>query len=161
MTLRLYICVRINGDGVDVVKGLCESVKGQSAGDIDLNDGKLQLQLQWVDWSVAAKRSIMDDLGMTMNVITAHLEFIHSFQHHNCHMQLSLIIMCRAAEGQYTEYEEKPDTWNVTDTTLALSWEIGARKSSIVKDVAYVLTEVLAAIDVCSLDAIKQCSLSR
>ena len=62
-----------------------------------------------------------------------------SFQHHNCYMQLSLIIACRAAEGQYTEYEEKPDTWNVTDQALALSCEIGARRGSIVKDVAYVL----------------------
>ena len=45
-------------------------------------------------------------------------------------MQLSLIIACRAAEGQYTEYEEKPDTWNVTDQALALSCEIAARKEN-------------------------------
>jgi len=31
----------IKGDGVDVVKGLWESVKGQWAGDVDLNDGEL------------------------------------------------------------------------------------------------------------------------
>ena len=45
----------IKGDGVDVVKGLWESVKGEWA-DVDLNDGMLQLlyeklqnQLQWVE----------------------------------------------------------------------------------------------------------------
>ena len=33
----------IKGDGVDVVRGLCESVKGKWkwSGDVDLNDGKL------------------------------------------------------------------------------------------------------------------------
>ena len=29
----------IKGDGVDVVKGLCESVKGQWSRDVDLNYG--------------------------------------------------------------------------------------------------------------------------
>ena len=32
----------IKGDGTDVVKGLWESVSGEWAGDVDLNDGKLQ-----------------------------------------------------------------------------------------------------------------------
>lgn len=46
----------IKGDGVDMVKALWESVKGQWVGDFDLNDGELQLlyqklqnQLQWVE----------------------------------------------------------------------------------------------------------------
>jgi len=46
----------IKGDGIDVVKALWESVKGQWVGDFDLNDGepqllyqKLQNQLQWVE----------------------------------------------------------------------------------------------------------------
>jgi len=32
----------IKGDGTDVVKGLWESVSGQWAGEIDINDGKLK-----------------------------------------------------------------------------------------------------------------------
>ena len=32
----------IKGDGTDVLKGLWESVSGEWAGDVDLNDGKLQ-----------------------------------------------------------------------------------------------------------------------
>ena len=32
----------IKGDGVDVVQGLRESVRGQWSGDVDLNDGQLQ-----------------------------------------------------------------------------------------------------------------------
>ena len=32
----------IKGDGTDVSKGLWESVSGEWAGDVDLNDGKLQ-----------------------------------------------------------------------------------------------------------------------
>ena len=41
---------------VDVVKGLCESTAGHWSGDVDLNDGQLQLlfqkykrQLQWIN----------------------------------------------------------------------------------------------------------------
>ncbi len=34
--------VWIKGDGVDIQKGLCESVRGEWSGDVDLNDGKLQ-----------------------------------------------------------------------------------------------------------------------
>ena len=78
----------IKGDGVDVVKGLWESVKGQWAGDVDLNDGELQLlyqklqnQLQWVEGIGLEQRNsierIMDDLDTAMNDITAHLEFVH------------------------------------------------------------------------------------
>ena len=36
----------IKGDGVDVVKGLGESMKGDWSGDVDLNDGKLDLLYQ-------------------------------------------------------------------------------------------------------------------
>ena len=32
----------VKADGVDVVKGLCESVRGVWSGDVDLNDGKLE-----------------------------------------------------------------------------------------------------------------------
>ena len=34
----------IKADGCDIVKGLNESVSGNWNGDVDLNDGKLQLQ---------------------------------------------------------------------------------------------------------------------
>ena len=33
----------IKGDGVDVVKGIGESMRGEWSGDVDLNDGKLAL----------------------------------------------------------------------------------------------------------------------
>lgn len=36
----------IKGDGVDVVKGLGESMKGDWSGDVDLNDRKLDLLYQ-------------------------------------------------------------------------------------------------------------------
>lgn len=36
----------IKGDGVDVVKGIGESVKGEWWGDVDLNDGALGLLYQ-------------------------------------------------------------------------------------------------------------------
>ena len=78
----------IKGDGVDVVKGLWESVKGEWAGDVDLNDGQLQLlyqklqnQLQWVEGIGLDQRnsieSITEDLEAVMNDIAADLEFIH------------------------------------------------------------------------------------
>jgi len=34
----------LKGDGTDVVKGLWQSTLGEWAGDVDLNDGKLQQQ---------------------------------------------------------------------------------------------------------------------
>ena len=78
----------IKGDGVDVVKGLWESVKGEWAGDVDLNDGKLQLlyqklqnQLQWVEGIGLDQRnsteSIIKDLEAVMNDIAADLR-VHS-----------------------------------------------------------------------------------
>ena len=33
----------IKGDAVDIVPGLSDSVRGEWSGDVDLNDGKLQL----------------------------------------------------------------------------------------------------------------------
>lgn len=78
----------IKGDGVDVVKGLWESVKGEWAGDVDLNDGMLQLlyeklqnQLQWVEGIGLDQRNsteiITEDLEAVMNDIAVDLEFIH------------------------------------------------------------------------------------
>ena len=34
----------LKGDGTDVVKGLWQSTSGEWAGDVDLNDGRLQRQ---------------------------------------------------------------------------------------------------------------------
>ena len=78
----------IKGDGIDIVKGLWESVKGEWAGDVDLNDGQLQLlyqklqnQLQWVEGIGLDQRnsieSITEDLEAVMNDIAVDLEFIH------------------------------------------------------------------------------------
>lgn len=36
----------IKGDAVDLVEGLCESVRGEWSGDIDLSDGQLQQMFQ-------------------------------------------------------------------------------------------------------------------
>ena len=36
----------IKGDAVDLVEGLCESVRGEWCGDIDLSDGQLQQMFQ-------------------------------------------------------------------------------------------------------------------
>ena len=43
---RMYPDVHwwLKGDGTDVVKGLWQSMSGEWAGDVDLNDGKLQWQ---------------------------------------------------------------------------------------------------------------------
>ena len=41
---HLYSYFWIKADGCDIVKGLNESVSGNWNGDVDLNDGKLQLQ---------------------------------------------------------------------------------------------------------------------
>ena len=74
----------MKGDGVDAAKGLWES--GERAGDVDLNDGKLQLQklqnqLHWVEEIGLDQRnsteSITEDLEVVMNDITADFEFIH------------------------------------------------------------------------------------
>ena len=65
-----------------------QRVKGEWAGDVDLNDGKLQLlyqklqnQLQWVEGIGLDHRnsieSITKDLEAVMNDIAADVEFIH------------------------------------------------------------------------------------
>ena len=76
----------IKGDGVDVVKGLCESTKGEWSGDVDLNDGQLQLlQQQLHEWikgigmkERSAREVIKSDLLASINNSTTDLQFIHS-----------------------------------------------------------------------------------
>ena len=82
-------CWWIKADGVDVVKGLCESTKGLWSGDVDLNDGHLQLlfqglqdRLQWIKGIGLKERSdreaIKSDLHTAINNIATDLQFIHS-----------------------------------------------------------------------------------
>ena len=79
----------IKGDGVDVVKGLCESVKGQWSGDVDLNDGQLdvlyqeyQLQLNTAKQIGLRERKsnclIHVDLSAVLQQLVEELEFLHS-----------------------------------------------------------------------------------
>lgn len=70
----------IIGDGVDVVKGICESVKGQWSGDVDLNDGKLnnlyqvyQQRLQMVSGVGLKDRSSTSCIEADLNAAIAEL----------------------------------------------------------------------------------------
>jgi len=65
----------IKGDGTDVLKGLWQSVSGEWAGDVDLNDGKLQrqysifkkrlqkIQCIGLDYKSIAEIQIVQELG--------------------------------------------------------------------------------------------------
>lgn len=79
----------IKADGVDVLKGLCESTKGQWSGDVDLNNGQLQLlykqlqdRLQWIKLIGLNERrhteTIISDLKVATNYLVTDLEFTHS-----------------------------------------------------------------------------------
>lgn len=79
----------IKGDGCDVVKGICESTRGEWSGDVDLNDGHLKdlqqrfkEQLQWTEGIGLEQRSDINclkrDLTTAMESTDADLEFIHS-----------------------------------------------------------------------------------
>ena len=79
----------IKADGVDVVKGLCESTRGVWSGDVDLNDGKLkkiyqdlQSQLKWLKGigldDRRDKKTIKSDLSTAMNKLVTELKFVHS-----------------------------------------------------------------------------------
>jgi len=81
----------IKGDGTDVVKGLWESVNGEWAGDVDLNDGKLREQYQQyqekVTWakSIGLQRQdikyIREDLVNAQDKISAEIEFVSNGMH--------------------------------------------------------------------------------
>ena len=85
----------IKGDGVDVVRGLCESVKGKWSGDVDLNDGKLcnlyqayQERMQMVSGIGLKERSttllIEEDLNLETAALKKDLEFVHSGKKNYC-----------------------------------------------------------------------------
>ena len=79
----------IKGDGVDVVKGLCESVKGQWSGDVDLNDGQLEVLYQEYQLRLNTAKQIglrerkpncliHVDLSAVLQQLVEELEFLHS-----------------------------------------------------------------------------------
>jgi len=76
----------IKGDGTDVVKGLWQSVGGEWSGDVDLNDGKLQLQyaeyqatVTWIDkigLDTTDLSHIKRDLEKALTIISSDIDFI-------------------------------------------------------------------------------------
>lgn len=78
----------IKGDGVDVVKGLWESTRGQWSGDVDLGDGQLQLLYQKYQERLGRAKELgleqhtaadlEADLTRTLKDVTVDLEFLHS-----------------------------------------------------------------------------------
>lgn len=79
----------IKGDGTDVVKGLWESVRGEWAGDVDLNDGKLQHQQQifqeqvfWAEGIGLGNRGNLEQIKLDLNSALKNtvddLDFIYS-----------------------------------------------------------------------------------
>ena len=75
----------IKGDGVDVVKGIGESVKGEWSGDVDLNDGKLDDLFQEYKGALeSASRiglgnsaQVHADLTAAFDSVQHYLTFIH------------------------------------------------------------------------------------
>lgn len=76
----------IKGDGTDVLKGLWESVSGEWAGDVDLNDGKLQQafeqhqdRIKWVKsiglQSQGTER-IKQDLMKAQEIVSTEIAFV-------------------------------------------------------------------------------------
>ena len=72
----------VKGDGTDVVNGLWESVTGEWAGDVDLNDGKLQQQYhrykEEID-SVGLNKPLAEtrsELSHELVVVRNNLEFV-------------------------------------------------------------------------------------
>lgn len=77
----------IKGDGCDIVKGIGESVSGNWSGDVDLNDGKLQLQFDKYQKRLNTvenlgllphhkQEQICQDLRQIENELTADISFI-------------------------------------------------------------------------------------
>ena len=72
----------VKGDGTDVVNGLWQSVTGEWAGDVDLNDGKLQQQYhiykEEID-SVGLNKPLAEtrsELSHELVVVRNNLEFV-------------------------------------------------------------------------------------
>jgi len=76
----------IKGDGTDIVKGLWESVSGQWAGDVDLNDGKVkQLYKEFQDRISRAKnlgldcatnKQVQEHLNKALELNSADIAFV-------------------------------------------------------------------------------------
>ena len=69
----------IKADGVDVVKGLCESTKGVWSGDVDLNDQKLQRLYQEVSERVKFVSSIGINCRRDIETIQSDLAAVCDF----------------------------------------------------------------------------------
>ena len=70
-----------------MVKGLCESMRGQWSGDVDLNDGRLKLLYEEYQQQLEEAKAIglgerkdhIDvDLNSLLQELVEDLEFIHS-----------------------------------------------------------------------------------
>ena len=76
----------IKGDAVDLVEGLCESVRGEWSGDIDLSDGQLQQlfqqyqgRLQFINKIGLDERDhslILTDVQQVQQSLESDLEFL-------------------------------------------------------------------------------------
>lgn len=60
----------IKGDGVDVVKGLFESKRGDWSGDVDLSDGKLQQMVR----GMCTRQKFVKGLGLSSRHCTSTLK---------------------------------------------------------------------------------------
>lgn len=69
----------IKADGVDVVKGLCESTKGVWSGDVDLNDQKLQRLYQEVSGRLKFVSNIGIKCRRDIETIQSDLEAVLEF----------------------------------------------------------------------------------
>lgn len=83
----------IKGDGVDVVKGLWESTRGQWSGDVDLGDGQLQSLYQRYQERLGRAKELglgqptdfETDLRCTLEDVTVDLEFLCSHELYPSH----------------------------------------------------------------------------
>ena len=169
----------INGDGCDVVKGICESTRGEWSGDVDLNDGHLKdlqkrfkEQLQWTEGIGLGQRSdsssLKDDLTTTLDSTSADLQFIHSGK---CLLHCMNICTCLNAttfphdnmselQKAQSDYEEKlQDNCSSEQTMFALSWDI-KELTQILIEVRGLHGDIAAALDVLSSPATSQQELN-
>ena len=78
----------IKGDGTDVLKGLWESVSGEWAGDVDLNDGELRQmydqykeKINWVQKIGLQSHGIEDikqELKNARDTLSIEIDFVSS-----------------------------------------------------------------------------------
>jgi len=63
----------LKGDGTDVVKGLWQSASGEWAGDVDLNDGKLQQQYR----KYKLRMEEIDSIGLNKPLAETRFKLSH------------------------------------------------------------------------------------